>query len=171
MPASQRISRTVNALGSVMHKTLKIRRWLTLAVVFLSLMGLRVAAQSGNARVAGRVDDTTGAAIPGATITLTNTDTNAVSKVTSSANGDFTINALPIGNYHAKVEMAGFASQEQDLKLDVGAAQIAEFLAQCRVGFDHDRSEWRRSKCRSGELGYGRSNYRSRVVGSPAERP
>ena len=54
----------------------------------------------------GTVTDATGAAVPGATVTLTNTDTNAVSKIVSSGNGDFTLNALPIGNYRAKVEMA-----------------------------------------------------------------
>jgi hypothetical protein len=84
-------------------------------------------AQSGDARVTGTVTDTTGAAIPGATITLTNTDTNAVSKATSSGDGNFTINALPIGNYHAKVVMKGFASQDQSLKLDVGAVQTLRF--------------------------------------------
>jgi hypothetical protein len=84
-------------------------------------------AQSGSARVTGTVTDTSGAAIPGATITLTNSDTNAVSKVESSGNGDFTVNALPIGNYRAKVEMTGFASQEQSIKLDVGTAQTLKF--------------------------------------------
>ena len=110
-----------------MQNIMRTGRWLALAVLLLSSMGLRVAAQSGNARVTGTVTDSTGAAIPGATITLTDTDTNAVSKVTSSGNGDFSVDALPIGNYHAKVEVTGFASQEQDLKLDVGTVQALKF--------------------------------------------
>jgi hypothetical protein len=88
MTATQGSDRIVKAFGGLIHNTLRIGRWLTLAVVFLSLMGLRLAAQSGNARVTGTVTDATGAAIPGATITLTNIDTNAVSKVTSGGNGD-----------------------------------------------------------------------------------
>ena len=84
-------------------------------------------AQSGLARVTGTVTDTTGAAIPGATITLTNTDTNAVTTVKSSGNGDFAINALPIGNYHAKVVMTGFGSQDQPIRLDVGSVQALKF--------------------------------------------
>jgi hypothetical protein len=98
-----------------------------MTVCLLAMSWTVLKAQSGSARVTGTVTDATGAAIPGATITLTDTDTNAVSKVTSSGNGDFSVNALPIGNYHAKVEVTGFASQEQDLKLDVGAAQSLKF--------------------------------------------
>jgi hypothetical protein len=104
----------------------KIARIL-MAFCLMAISWTTLHAQSGNARVTGTVTDTTGAAVPGATITLTDTDTNAVSKVTSSGNGDFTLNALPIGNYRAKVEMKGFASQEQTLKLDVGAAQTLKF--------------------------------------------
>ncbi len=110
-----------------MQNTLRTGRWFTLAVLLLSLMSLRMSAQSGNARVTGTVTDTTGAAIPGASITLTNIGTNAVSAAKSSGNGDFTLNGLPIGNYHAKVEVKGFASQEQNLTLDVGAAQTLKF--------------------------------------------
>ncbi len=98
-----------------------------MTVCLLAVSWTVLNAQSGGARVTGTVTDSTGAAIPGATVTLTNTDTNAVSKVTSSGNGDFSVNALPIGNYHAKVEMTGFASQEQDLKLDVGSVQTLKF--------------------------------------------
>ena len=98
-----------------------------MTVCLLAMSWTVLKAQSGNARVTGTVTDPTGAAIPGATITLTDTDTNAVSTVKSSGNGDFSIDALPIGNYHAKVEMTGFGSQEQDLKLDVGASQALKF--------------------------------------------
>ena len=98
-----------------------------LTVCLLAMSWTILKAQSGNARITGTVTDSTGAAIPGAIITLTDTDTNAVSKVTSAGNGDFSVDALPIGNYHAKVEKAGFASQEQNLKLDVGTVQSLKF--------------------------------------------
>jgi hypothetical protein len=104
----------------------KIARFL-MAFCLMAFSWMTLHAQSGNARVTGTVTDSTGAAIPGATITLTNTDTNAISKTTSSGHGDFTLNALPIGNYNAKVEMKGFASQDQTLKLDVGSAQTLKF--------------------------------------------
>jgi hypothetical protein len=97
------------------------------AICLLAASWTTAHAQSGNASVTGTVTDTTGAAVPGATVTLTNTDTNAVSTVKSSGNGDFTLNALPIGNYQAKVEMAGFASQLQTLKIDVGAELTLKF--------------------------------------------
>jgi hypothetical protein len=96
-------------------------------LVPLALAPAALHAQAGNARVTGTVTDTGGAVIHGATITLTNTGTNAVSTTRSSGNGDFTLNALPIGNYRARIEMTGFASQEQAVKLDVGEAQTLKF--------------------------------------------
>jgi hypothetical protein len=108
------------------HTGRKITRIL-MALCLMATCWTAAHAQSGDARVTGTVTDTTGAAVPGAAVTLTNIDTNAVSKVTSSGNGDFTLNALPIGNYHAKVVMTGFASQEQTIRLDVGAVQTLKF--------------------------------------------
>ncbi len=97
------------------------------AILITLLLPAALLAQSGNARITGTVTDSTGAAIPGAKITLLDTDTNAVTNATSGGTGDFTINGLPIGNYHAKVEMTGFSSQEQNLKLNVGQVQTLKF--------------------------------------------
>ena len=97
------------------------------ALVPAALMPSALYAQSGDARVTGTVTDASGAVIPGATITLTNIGTNAVSTTKSSAKGDFSLNALPIGNYHAKVEITGFASQEQNLTLGVDQTQTLRF--------------------------------------------
>ena len=84
-------------------------------------------AQSDNARISGTVTDTTGAAIPGATITVTNLGTSAVQKVTSGSSGEFSVPALPVGSYKVKVTAPGFASEEQNLKLDVGQVQQMSF--------------------------------------------
>jgi hypothetical protein len=104
----------------------KIARIL-MAFCLMAISWTTLHAQSDSASVTGTVTDTTGAAVPGATITLTNIDTNAVSKGTSNGSGDFRLNALPIGNYRAKVEMKGFAGQEQNVKLDVGSVQTLRF--------------------------------------------
>ncbi len=84
-------------------------------------------AQSDTARVAGTVQDTTGAAIPGATVTVTNTSTNATVTLTSDSGGAFTANALPIGPYKASVAFAGFASQTQMFTLSVSQVQALAF--------------------------------------------
>ena len=82
-----------------------------LAVVVLLIPASHLIAQSDTGRVTGTVADTTGAAIPGATITVTNTGTNATQTVTSGGTGDFTVSALPTGNYHITVAKQGFATQ------------------------------------------------------------
>jgi hypothetical protein len=85
------------------------------------------AAQTDTARMQGTVQDSTGALIPGATITVTNTATNSISTATSSGDGAFTLNALPIGPYKAEVKMAGFAGQAQTFVLSVSQTQTLEF--------------------------------------------
>ncbi len=98
-----------------------------LAVVFLLVPSSSLIAQSDAGRITGTVSDITGAAIPGATITVTNTGTNATQTVSSGGNGDFTVSALPNGNYHITVSKQGFATQEQNLKLDVSQVQTENF--------------------------------------------
>ncbi len=88
------------------------------------------------ASLRGTVTDTQGAAVPGATVTLINTDTNQTMVSTSDGNGIYNFNALPAAPYRLTVEHEGFAKKtlehvviipEQpnalDLQLDVGQVQ------------------------------------------------
>ena len=84
-------------------------------------------AQSDTARIAGSVSDSTGAVIPGATITVTNVETNAVVTVTSNGAGLFSVNALSIGSYKASVASPGFAGQVQNFVLSVSQTQALDF--------------------------------------------
>ncbi len=108
----------------------KIKFWgrmLALVAVAAVFAGGHLSAQSDNARISGTVTDLSGASVPGATITVTNLGTNATQKVTSGGNGDFTVSALPNGNYKATVAAAGFAKSDQVLRLDVGQVQTLNF--------------------------------------------
>jgi hypothetical protein len=67
-------------------------------------------AQSDSGRVAGTVTDSTGAVIPGATLTITNLETNAARIDKANAAGQFNIPALPPGSYFAKIEASGSSS-------------------------------------------------------------
>jgi hypothetical protein len=87
-------------------------------------------AQTDAARIQGTVVDPSGAVIQGATITITNRDTNASTTITSDASGSFAVPALPRGNYEAKVSDTGFNSQVQDFTLDVSQAQTLNFTLQ-----------------------------------------
>ena len=96
---------------------------------FLTVAGtLSVAsAQTDTARIQGTVQDSTGAFIPGAAVTVTNTATNSVVTVVSNGDGTFTVNALPIGPYKTDVKMVGFASQTQRFVLSVSQTQALQF--------------------------------------------
>src|SRR5436189_3378512 len=58
--------------------------------------------------VSGRVSDPSGAGVPNAAVTLTNTATNAVRNAQSSGEGLYDFNAVPPGIYNVKVEHPGF---------------------------------------------------------------
>lgn len=65
-------------------------------------------AQTTTAQVSGQVTDSTGAAVPQATITITNVGTNVSRKAETSGAGLYVITLLPPGNYRLTVEKQGF---------------------------------------------------------------
>ena len=62
----------------------------------------------------GIVRDTGGAVVPGATVELTQTDTNSRRTVTTNGDGVFTAAALAPGEYRIIVSMAGFTAIRQE---------------------------------------------------------
>ncbi len=67
--------------------------------------------QSDSGRIVGTVTDVTGAVIPGATVTLTNTENGSSRVETTSQAGALNIAAVPAGNYSARIQAVGFQSQ------------------------------------------------------------
>ena len=65
-------------------------------------------AQSERGTISGTVRDTTGAVIPAAKITITNTATGVASSLTSNEVGEFTVPNLSVGQYNVQVEKEGF---------------------------------------------------------------
>ncbi len=59
-------------------------------------------------RVTGTVTDTSGAAVPAATVTLTNEGTNASLTTQTSNSGSYSFDLLPVGTYTISVERQGF---------------------------------------------------------------
>src|SRR6185312_7865269 len=71
-------------------------------------------AQEITGNIAGTVKDPQGAVVPNATVTVTNTDKNAVIRtVKTGAAGEFAAPLLPVGHYALTVEAAGFQKFEQ----------------------------------------------------------
>ena len=62
--------------------------------------------------VSGHVTDSTGAIIPGATVTIVNQNTNATRSVTADKSGFFAFELLPIGSYTVRTEGSGFQPSE-----------------------------------------------------------
>ena len=93
-----------------------------------------------NAVLSGTVKDTSGALVSGATITLTNTQTNISQTVKSAGDGSYSFTSVPVGSYRLTVEQVGFRkyvqtgivlqvnqAAKQDISLRVGtAAEVVE---------------------------------------------
>lgn len=112
------------------------RPWMILLV--LSLWASASLAQSNDGTISGTVRDGSGAAVSGATVTLTNAANGVARTVTTGEDGLFVSPQLPPGVYTIQVERAGFKKLEQtnvvlstsdklnvgELTLDVG--QVSE---------------------------------------------
>ena len=84
-------------------------RWVRGVVVgLLCLAGAHRASAQGTGTLTGTVVDSTGAALPGATVTATDPGSSTVRTVVSNEVGLFRIAALNSGRYVVKVELAGF---------------------------------------------------------------
>lgn len=84
---------------------------LSIAAVLLVLAATAAFAQ--NATILGTVTDASGAIVPGATITITNTATRVSRVIQSNTAGNYTAPELPIGPYSLKTEQTGFKAYER----------------------------------------------------------
>jgi len=84
-------------------------------------------AQTDTGRVTGTVKDTTGALVPGATVTLTNTDTEAKQTRTADSDGSFSFAGVVRGSYKVEASSSGFVTASQSFVLQVSQVQTIEF--------------------------------------------
>lgn len=92
-----------------------------LAVV---LTAVPARAQFETATVVGTVKDSTGAVVPAAKVTLTNTQTGVSAERTSDANGNYEFFNVRIGSYIVTAEKEGFSVALTDnVQVTVGARQ------------------------------------------------
>lgn len=90
-------------------------------MVFLLASPRNLAAQSLiSGDIAGTVTDQSGAAIPGASVTVKNTDTGLTKAVKTGGAGDYHIGLLQPGPYTVTVAAAGFQSTQQGTTVAVG---------------------------------------------------
>jgi outer membrane receptor protein involved in Fe transport len=118
---------TQSTLGRLLRRL--HRTALSLSILFLSMLGgSRLSAQTDTGRVQGTVLDATGAAIPGATITLTNTDSGGVSSAVSDAQGNWAVLSLVRGSYKAAVVATGFSQETVNFDIQVSQVKSVNFV-------------------------------------------
>ena len=79
-------------------------------------------AQLATAELNGRVTDSSGAVLPGVTVTATQTATGLVRSATTDESGAYVLSNLPTGPYKLEVSLQGFKSYVQTgIVLQVGA--------------------------------------------------
>src|SRR5216684_487646 len=94
------------------------------ALITISLITLQQATWAAvSGRIAGTITDPSGAAIPGALITVTNTAQGIKAKAATGTRGDYSFPSLPVGSYDILFEAKGFRSEKRTgLVIDANAA-------------------------------------------------
>jgi hypothetical protein len=120
----------------IQNRTAQFVLQTVLSLSVLSIFSIQPSAsQVVTASLFGTVTDKSGAAVPGAKITVTNVATNAVSEATANSSGDFHLSGLPPGVYSVKCSYTGFktwaatnitvgveTAQRPDPVLDIGGS-------------------------------------------------
>ncbi len=111
-------------------------------------------AQYDNGSLVGTIRDKSGAAIPGAVVTITNNATAIATKVTTNGEGDYEVPSLHVGVYNMSASAPGFTDagannisisvggrQRIDLSLNVGATQTTVEVSDVALQIETESSE------------------------------
>jgi Carboxypeptidase regulatory-like domain/TonB dependent receptor len=103
-------------------------------IVLILLLGVGISASAQfRAGIQGAVTDSQGAAVPGATVTLINKETNRTLKTKSGEGGFYRFDRLAPGSYTITVEMAGFKKNILEL-VNVKAEEVQGLNIQLETG-------------------------------------
>src|SRR5437879_240012 len=86
---------------------------ITAATILLLMFVITATAQQNTGTILGVVKDSSGAVIPGVSVTVVNEETNLTRTVITGENGAFRAPALPVGRYTVRTELTGFQTQTQ----------------------------------------------------------
>ena len=109
-------------------RNLRAMVFLCLGLLFLSF---NLHAQTFRGTILGTVMDSSGAAIPAATVTIKNLDTGLIRTVITSDDGSYSAPELPIGNYSITVQKEGFKEGiVTGVRVEVSSERRADFTLQ-----------------------------------------
>ena len=103
---------------------------------WLLAASVQMASAQVTASISGKIEDQSGASVPGAAVTVTSLETGAARTLNADEAGNYRVLSLPVGLYEVRAEKEGFkqgvktginlvVGQEQvvSLRLEVGAVQ------------------------------------------------
>jgi Carboxypeptidase regulatory-like domain len=103
-------------------------RWFAGLIAIACLGGLATA-QTPTGTMQGSITDSTGAAIPAATVTVSNNATNESHSATSDPSGRFILPFVAPGTYSVTVDAKGFRSERQEsVVVDVAQTRAVDFV-------------------------------------------
>jgi len=98
---------------------------------FLFLLTMQAWAQLPTGTFLGVVKDSSGAVVPGTSLTIQSSETNETRTAVTDSGGAYRVPALPIGRYDIKAEHAGFKTETRTgLNLEVGQEAVVDFALQ-----------------------------------------
>jgi hypothetical protein len=110
-----------------------VRVLLSFGIIAFLLTVPALHAQVLTATMYGVVRDSSGGAVPGANVTVTNQGTGLVREGVSDAVGEFALTSLPAGRYTLRIELPGFKTYTND-GLELGAGQTIRQNFSLEVG-------------------------------------
>lgn len=110
-----------------------VRLMLFVLAVTTVIMQQSTMAQVVNGKIVGVIHDTTGAVIPNAQITATNTTTGVTWKAKSDQSGEYVLPNLPAGDYSLHVNREGFKTATVD-RIQLQVLQTAAVNISLEVG-------------------------------------
>lgn len=103
-------------------------------IIYLTVLGLFVfsslfaVAQVTTGTISGTVKDATGAVVPGAAVTIKDTDTGLTRTLTADSEGRYKATNLNLGNYEVQASTSGFQTEiRKGIELTVGREAAVDF--------------------------------------------
>jgi hypothetical protein len=101
--------------------------------MILLLSGTVVWGQLGTSTIRGTITDSSGAALPGATVTITNLQTNLSRTLTTGSAGGYSFESIPPGDYKVEIEAKNFRKSVVN-RVQALVGSIAEVSQSLKVG-------------------------------------
>lgn len=110
-----------------------VRLVLPVLLLILLLSGTFAWGQLGTSTIRGTITDSSGAAVPGATVTITNLQTNLSRTLTTGSAGGYSFESIPPGEYKVEIEAKGFRKSVVN-RVQAQVGSIAEVAQSLKIG-------------------------------------